>query len=37
VIVGPTLFAALLWGALLAVAVVLAYEVYAVGREFGVW
>lgn len=35
--VGPTVFAALLWGSLLAVAVVFAYEVYAVGHEFGVW
>ena len=35
--VGPTLFTALLWGALLAVALVFAYEVYAVGREFGAW
>jgi len=37
VIVGPTPFAALLWGSILAVTVVLAYEVYAVGREVGAW
>jgi hypothetical protein len=37
VIVGPTLFAALLWGSVLAVAVVFAYEIYAVGRDLGAW
>ena len=36
-IVGPTLFAVLLWGSVLAVAAVLAYEAYAVGRELGAW
>ena len=35
--VGPTLFAVVLWGALIAVALVFAYEVYAVGRELGAW
>ena len=35
--VGPTLFAALLWGALLAVAAVFVYELFAVGRELGWW
>lgn len=35
--VGPTLFAALLWGGVLAVALVFVYEVYVVGREFEVW
>lgn len=35
--IGPTLFAVLLWGALLAVAIVFAYEAYVLGREFDVW
>jgi len=35
--IGPTLFAVLLWGSLLAVAIVFVYELYAVGREVGAW
>lgn len=35
--IGPTLFAALLWGAILAVAVVFVYELYVVGRELELW
>lgn len=36
-ILGATAFAVLLWGAILAVAAVFVYEVYALGREFGAW
>lgn len=33
-VLGPTAFAVLLWGAILAVAVVFAYELYALADEF---
>lgn len=33
--IGPTAFAALVWGAIGLVAVVFAYEVYAVARDLG--
>ncbi len=34
-VLGPTLFAVLLWGALLGVAIVFAYEVYAIATDAG--
>jgi hypothetical protein len=34
--IGPTLFAFLLWGAVLGVALVFGYELYAIAREAGV-
>jgi len=33
--IGPTLFAAILWGSILAVACVFGYEVYAIARDAG--
>jgi hypothetical protein len=33
--IGPTLFALLLWGAILGVALVFAFEVYVIAREAG--
>lgn len=32
-VLGPTAFAVLLWGAIVGVALVFAYEVYAIGVE----
>jgi hypothetical protein len=32
---GPTAFAVLLWGAVLGVAAVFAYEVYVLARDYG--
>ncbi len=34
-VLGPTAFAVLLWGVILAVAVVFAYELYALAGEIG--
>ncbi|MFA9418286.1 hypothetical protein [Natrinema sp. HArc-T2] len=34
-VLGPTLFAVLLWGALLGVAIVFAYELYAIAADAG--
>lgn len=33
--IGPTLFALLLWGAILGVALVFAFEAYVIAREAG--
>jgi len=34
-VLGPTLFAVLLWGALLGVAIVFVYELYAIADDAG--